>query len=263
MNSYADASNIFNSSLNVNEYFESVAASYVKSNLIRVIDSNEAPLIFLLGEPGVGKTYMLNIIKEEYILKKRVLFSNDPFLSPEDLLHFLLKNRNLKNDIPIGKLKDMAIEAYSGQENIIILDEAQLLNENVLEYIRILSDTGYFNFLISMHSQEGREILKKKHFASREHIVMVLERLDVKDTLKYVHGQLFRNSMGEFAQMFKQKQINQIYNLSKGNFRVLKQLLKHTFSIMDYARNHGHKSYTTPTKCVITMSAIDLEIIDA
>ena len=91
MNSFAKASKVFSNSFDLSEYFESISASYVKNLLIRTIDANNIPLIFLLGESGVGKTYMLNIIKENYIFKKRVLFSSEPFSTPESLLYFLLK----------------------------------------------------------------------------------------------------------------------------------------------------------------------------
>jgi len=263
MSSFRKASSLFHNTFDSSEYFESVSASTVKSNLIRVIDENEVPLIFLLGEPGVGKTYMLNIIKENYILKKRVLFSSEPFSSAESLLYFLLKNQSPSKDLSLSELKELAIYHYSKDDNIIIIDEAQLLSETVLEFIRILSDTGYFNFIVSMHKEEGLEILNLQHFASRTHLVLNLEKLTLNEILNYIHGQLFKSSMGEYAEYFNLKEVKQIDNYAEGNFRQMKQMLKHIFSIMDYADNNAKIGYTTPTKCVITMAAIDLGIIDA
>ena len=125
MNSFKKASDVFNNTFDLSEYFESVSASSLKSNFIRVIDDGNIPLIFLLGEPGVGKTYMLNIIKENYILKKRVLFSSEPFSTPESFLYFLLKNKSIATDLSITQLKDLAIREFANEENIIIVDEAQ------------------------------------------------------------------------------------------------------------------------------------------
>ncbi len=262
MSSFAKASSVFKTSFDVNEYFESLSASYVKSTLIRAIEENDTQLIFLLGEPGVGKTYMLNIIKEEYILQKRILFSTEPFSTPESLLYFLLKHHNTDKNLSITELKEKAISIYKNQENLIIIDEAQLLNDTVFEFIRILSDTGHFKFLISMHKDEGEEILAKKHFSSRPHIAAELDKLGSKEMLKYIHAQLFRHGMGDLTDLFQLREVKQIQKFSNGNFRTLKQMLKHTFSIMEYAKTNGYKGYVTPTKCVITMSAIDLGILD-
>jgi replication-associated recombination protein RarA len=263
MSSLKKASEAFNNTFDLSEYFESVSASSLKSNLIRVIDEGKIPLVFLLGEPGVGKTYMLNIIKENYILKKRVLFSSEPFDTPESFLYFLLKNKSLSPDLPITRLKDLAISEFAYEENIIIVDEAQLLNEKVLEFIRILSDTGYFNFIISMHKDEGQEILGLQHFASRTHIVMTLEKLSLKEILNYIQAQLFKNSLGEYVEEFSVKEVKQINVYADGNFRQMKQMLKHIFSIMDYAQRNSKIGYTKPNRCVITMAAIDLGIINA
>ncbi|MEO1954229.1 MAG: ATP-binding protein [Campylobacterales bacterium] len=261
--SLKQASDIFNNTFDLSEYFESVSASTIKSNLIRTIDENKTPLIFLLGDPGVGKTYMLNIIKENYILKKRVLFSSEPFSTPESFLYFLLKNQSVDKNLSLSELKDLAIRVYSQEDNIIIVDEAQLISEKVLEFIRILSDTGYFYFIISMHKDEGHEILNLQHFASRTHLVLTLEKLTMNETLNYIQGQLFRSSLGEYVEYFSMKEVRQIDVFADGNFRQMKQMLKHIFSIMDYASVNSKIGYTTPNRCVITMAAIDLGIIDA
>ena len=133
----------------------------------------------------------------------------------------------------------------------------------MLGFIRILSDTGYFNFIISMHKDEGAEILKLKHFASRTHTVMKLEKLTRYEILNYIHAQLFRNALGEYVENFTVKEVKQIDSYAGGNFRQMKQIIKHIFSILDYANLNSKIGYNKPNRCVITMSAIDLGIIDA
>jgi DNA transposition AAA+ family ATPase len=263
MNNFVDASKLFNTTFKTDDFFESINASFVKSNIIRSVQSDDIPLIFLLGEPGVGKTYMLNMIKKHYFGSKKVLFSSDPFSSAESLLHFLLEGSDFERTSSITELKDKAIALYKKRDSLIIIDEAQLLSDNTLEYIRILSDTGHFKFIVSMHKAEGERILSKKHFLSRPHTVATLERLETNEMLKYIHAQLFRYSLGDLANIFTMKQIKQIDKFSKGNFRMLKQMVKHIFLIMDYAKENGLTSYTKPTKCVITMAAIDLGLLYA
>jgi len=263
MSDYSKATEIFDTSFDSNLYFESIASEFTKGSLIKSIEAKNIPLIFLLGDPGVGKTYMLNVLQSTFKKGKKVLFSSEPFTTPESFLHFLLKDETFDKNATITELKERALNKFAGTDNIIILDEAQLLNTIVLEFIRILSDTKQFTFLLSMHKNEGENIVSKEHFASRSHIVVYLDCLTKNEINKYIESQLLRHGLGNISQIFKKKQIKELQTLSLGNFRVVKQLLKHTFSIMDYAKIHGHKKYTMPTSCVITMAAIDLGIIDA
>lgn len=262
MSDYSKAIEIFDASFDSSLYFDSIASEFTKSSLLKSIEEKNIPLIFLLGEPGVGKTYMLNVLQECLLVEKKVLFSSDPFFTPESFLHFLLEDEVYDKNATITELKDKVIHKFTNTNNIIILDEAQLMNNDVLEFIRILSDTKHFTFLLSMHKSEGDTIVKKSHFASRNHVVIHLNVLTKNEINKYIESQLLRSGLGNISQIFKKKQIKELQELSKGNFRVVKQLIKHSFSIMDYAKTHGHKKYSTPSSCVITMAGIDLGIID-
>ena len=263
MSSYSKASMIFDTSFDSDLYFESIAAEFTKNSLLKAIDSREIPLMFLVGEPGVGKTYMLNVLQNCFSSDKKVLFSSEPFSTPESFLHFLLKDEYFDKTSTISELKDEVARRFARTDNLIIIDEAQLLDNLVLEFIRILSDTGHFNFLLSMHKKEGEEILKKSHFASRTHTVIELTMLTRSEIKKYIESELLRNGLGNVSEIFNQNSVKLIQKISNGNFRIVKQLLKHTFSIMDYAKINGHNNYAKPNECVITMAAIDLGMIDA
>ena len=262
MSDYSKATEIFDSSFDSSLYFESIASEFTQGSLLKSIEAENIPLIFLLGEPGVGKTYMLNVLQNFLDPAKKVLFSSEPFSTPESFLHFLLEDEVVDNDANITELKEKVIVKFSNTNNIIILDEAQLINNIVLEFIRILSDTKHFTFLLSMHKNEGESIVHKSHFSSRNHVVVLLNILTKNEINKYIESQLLRSGLGNISQIFKKKQIKELQALSKGNFRVVKQLIKHSFSIMDYAKTHGHKKYSIPSLCVITMAGIDLGIID-
>lgn len=261
MNNFEEASEIFSSSLDVEEYFESISAESTKSSLIKTIDKGDTPLIFLLGDPGVGKTYMLTLLLERLNSDKKILFASEPFSTPESFLHFLLEEETPVQNI--SELKKMVIEKYSQNDSLIILDEAQLIDQKVLEFIRTLSDLKSFTFLLSMHKEDGEKILKKSHFLSRNHRVITVGILNKNEIQQYIESQLLKHSLANLTSLFKSSQIKQYLTLSKGNFRVLKQLLKHSFSIMNYAKENSLQKYTTPSTCVITMAAIDLGLINA
>ena len=263
MSNFADMATIFEATFDSSSYFESSSAESTKHSLIHTIQDGKTPLIFLLGEPGVGKTYMLNLLQTLFNQDKKILFTSEPFSTPESFLYFLLQDKNLDKRLNISELKQKALESYSCLDNLIIIDEAQLINETVLEFIRTLSDSNHFNFLLSMHKTDGEKILKKPHFLSRTHHVVKLGILEKREIAQYIKSQLSSNNFNEFTDLFNKKHIKYIEKLSEGNFRIIKQILKHTFLIMEYAKAHGHIKYSSPNNCVITMSAIDLGIIDA
>jgi type II secretory pathway predicted ATPase ExeA len=263
MSNFDQASKIFDTIFDSREYFESMSAEFAKNSLIKAVDTQAAPLLFLLGEPGVGKTYMLHLLRRHFHTKT-VLFSTEPFGNAESFLHFLLQQSSYDKNMNFTDLKAFAIEHFkTDEDHLIMIDEAQLLDESVLEYIRILSDTGHFNFLLSLHKEDGEAIVKKRHFASRTHQVITLGILENNEIQKYIEAQLFSHELGNLNELFGKRQVNTIKKFSEGNFRIIKQLLKHTFSIMDYAKSNGHKKYTSPTAEVITMAALDLGIIHA
>ncbi len=262
MSIFKKASVVFDTSADVQEYFESISCAYIKNSLIKVIDEKKTSLLFLLGDSGVGKTYMLNIIKNEFVEERNILFCSEPFFTPESFFHFLLQGYSNNTALSLTELRDKTVRLFKAQNNLIIIDEAQVLDEKIFELIRVLSDTGYFNFLISMHKDEGEVLLKKQHFFTRNHFVIILETLKKNEVGIYINNQLLMHGLGAIGDLFKRKQINLIMKLSKGNFRLIKQILKHAFLIMDYAKDNNHKRYTTPTTCVITMAAIDLGIIN-
>ena len=241
MSDFLKASEIFDNSSDISLYFESIAAEFTKNSLLKSINAKDIPLMFLLGEPGVGKTYLLKVIQESLSNNKKVLISSEPFSTPESFLHFLLQGEAFDKNLSLPELKEEVIKRFTGIDNLIIIDEAQLLDTIILEFIRILSDSNVFSFLLSMHKEEGEAILSKSHFSSRNHTVVTLNLLTKNEINKYIESQLLKNSLGNISQIFKPKQIKFLQTLSKGNFRVLKQLLKHTFSIMDYAKTNGHK----------------------
>jgi len=262
MSSFDKASRLFDTTFDTKEYFESMSAEFTKNSLIKSIQTDETPLLFLLGEPGVVKTYMLHLLQHSFPSKKFIT-STEPFSTPESFLHFLLQNVEYDRAMNLTELKMVASEHFKDQDHLIVVDEAQLLSESVLEFIRILSDTTHFKFLLSMHKEDGELIVKKPHFASRNHRVITLGILKPLEIQHYIEAQLLTHELGNLSELFQKPQIKHLSTFSQGNFRVVKQLLKHTFSIMDYAKTNGHNKYVTPTSCVITMAAIDLGVVDA
>jgi len=219
-------------------------------------------MIFLLGHPGSGKTYLLNhLLHKEELEHNPVLFET-PVASPKSFLLRLIKHAGEEAvSEEIDLLKEQVEALYGGKKVLIMLDEAQLLNDETLEFIRILCDSRKFWVVCAMHEEEGREILGRSHFKSRPHRLIELGQLSAKEIEMFVNTQLvFSNDRSVID--FHQKHAKKIYKLSQGNFRYLKKLIHTEFSLLYEAQESGLKKFKEPSKCLLNMAAIDIGLIN-
>jgi hypothetical protein len=189
---------------------------------LKYLKDSDSNLNFLIGPAGSGKTF---------ILKK--YFSNEIYLQP-----ILTKEEIDKN---------------LSKDKIILVDEAQLLDIKLLEYIRILSDNGY-RFILAMHLDEAKEILQKEHFKSRNINVVTLQSLTKEEMIKYLNIKLLQNNANH---IFSKAEFNKIYNYTNGNFRYIKKFVKTLFELLQFATENNLK-YKKIDNCLLTMSAIHL-----
>ena len=104
--------------------------------------------IIIIGEPGTGKTTLLNAAADQIDEKIKVAFILNPSLAFEDMLHMALVGFNLaeaEEDLTkrkaIQRLNDFALKQNEKKGNVaLIIDEAQHLNRNSLENLRLLSN---------------------------------------------------------------------------------------------------------------------------
>ena len=100
----------------------------------------------LIAHPGMGKTTLLFDFLESIHLSARTVFLFQTQLSPRDLMHSLLADLGAAqagDDVAEMQLKlnDVLVrEADSGKKVVMVVDEAQALNEQVLEVLRMLSN---------------------------------------------------------------------------------------------------------------------------
>jgi len=100
----------------------------------------------IIGDPGTGKTTLLNVFLERWGSKAEIAIILTPRLSPEEFLisvvedlNIALENKN-KNEI-IKAFRDFLIEKSAEDRRVIIIvDEAQNLPDETLEELRLLSN---------------------------------------------------------------------------------------------------------------------------
>ena len=75
-----------------NPYFEVRSAYQALSSVKKLLSDNKGQMIFLLGQPGSGKSYLLNyLLKDEKLEHKPILFET-PVSSPKALFTRLIKH---------------------------------------------------------------------------------------------------------------------------------------------------------------------------
>jgi general secretion pathway protein A len=115
------------------------------ASLIYGIESG-CGFVSLIATPGLGKTTLL--FETSHILrdKTRIVFLFQTISTPLDLLRSLLSGLGVREfpgslvEMQI-KLKDLLNEQYSlGKRVVLVIDEAQNLDDSVLELVRMLSN---------------------------------------------------------------------------------------------------------------------------
>jgi type II secretory pathway predicted ATPase ExeA len=263
MRDFESAGVLFRDDINSIYYFDSSSAEIAKNKIKEAIDERNAPLIFLIGDPGVGKSYILKLLNEKIKETQLTVFIDHPFFDKRDLLKLLYEAKGMEFDreISFNTLKDELVKEYKNTTHTIFIDEAQLLNEEQFELIRILSDTKVLQFVLSMHKEEGSVILEKKHFRSRTKVVVNYGKLDENEVYRYIQSSLISNSYSEIASMFSQSDAKKISKYTGGNFRTIKKFLYVLMKLLNYAKVNGIKKYQKLHPNLIMMAALDLGMI--
>jgi len=264
MRDFESAGIIFRDDINPRYYFDSSSAEIAKNKIREAINERNAPLIFLIGDPGVGKSYILKLLNENIKSEQLTVFIDHPFFDKRDLLKLLYEAKNMEFDrsTSFNTLKDTLVKEYKNTTHTIFIDEAQLLNEEQFELIRILSDTKVLQFVLSMHKEEGSIILEKKHFKSRTKVIVNYGKLDINEVYRYIQSSLISNSYSEIALMFTKQDAKKIAKYTDGNFRTIKKFLYVLMKLLNYAKVNGIKKYQKIHPDLLMMTALDLGMIN-
>lgn len=262
MSKWLDAADRFEERRDSSDYFEVQSALSAIEQLKNLTAHSFPQLIFLIGEPGSGKSFLLNYLNDQWKDERDLLLIETPFMNPMELLHILISH---KGSVPEGEkieaLRAQATELYRGTDHLIMIDEAQLLSQEMKEFIRILSDSKAFWFIIAMHRAEGEAILRAPHFKSRPHRIITLSSLSPVEGQNYLRSELRRIGLGEIVDEFTPKLVKTAYRISKGNFRNFKKIFYHLFRLLHYTNVHSKTGYLRPSECTLTMAALDAELI--
>lgn len=200
------------------------------------VDQKEGFLL-IIGDPGTGKTTMLNVFLDNWKARAETAIILTPRLSPEEFLSAVaedldinIENKN-KHEI-IKALRDfMAIKSSEGKRVIIIVDEAQNLPDETLEELRLLSNletdkdkllqiilSGQPELQTRLQSNSLRQL--NQRISSR----VYLKHFSPEETLDYINYRLIL--AGRKKSRVHKKTGRPAYKLTKGIPGLIKKIGK-------------------------------------
>jgi type II secretory pathway predicted ATPase ExeA len=211
---FAKAKELFRDVVDLNNYIPLSSSEKTKNDLLFAINQKEK-IILLTGEAGSGKSLLLRSVYEELKDKKKVFFVANPYLEINSILE-LLKSLDLNS------------------HQILLLDEAQLLDSETWENLRIYADRGNVTIVFATHDTDIKKLLEKKHFKTRINYIIKVKKVSQTEMENFIYSKLLKHNLNEIADMFSKKNFKKIYKFTKGSLRATNQLMFKLFDVMDY-----------------------------
>lgn len=209
----------------------------VKDAYKKLLHTIEKPLkiILLYGYPGSGKTAMIrrllaNIKRES---GKALYYPTPTFMRTEELIRIFKANskKRVPENPTFFELMELFTQTFEKDTFLIFLDEAQLYSDTEMEYIRLLSDTKIFKFIVALHKIDEEHLIAKAHFQSRIWESIELNPM-TKDELRFfVERKLLSKELNQTLSMFSEKSYKMIHEFTKGNIR---ETMKFIYKLFDF-----------------------------
>ncbi len=221
--------------------------------------------LLLTGDVGTGKTTLVNSLLESLDSNVLVARIPDPALDLMDFINILSRrfgiNETFKSRGPfIARFEEfLTKQHYSGNNVLLIIDEAQRLSYELLEEIRALSNlekphAKLLNVFFVGQEEFNDMLLDSRSRAIRQRISLSyhLEPLTRKETGEYIrHRQIVA---GAHKNLFPKKAVDVIYEFSRG-FPRLVNIICDNCLLTAYAENKA-----TVTESIARECARDMEI---
>jgi general secretion pathway protein A len=189
--------------------------------------------VLLTGEIGAGKTTVCRCFLEQVPRRCNVAYIFNPKQTALELLDsichdFRVPREHAGGGEPTVKDHVDALNAFllrthaSGQNNVLVIDEAQMLSVDVLEQLRLLTnlETNERKLLqiILIGQPELRDLLARPELEQLAQRVIAryhLDALSARETAQYIHHRLAKAGLTR-AVPFDAKAVQRIHTLARG-----------------------------------------------
>src|SRR5882724_5488509 len=212
-------------------------------------------LTLLTGEAGTGKTTLIYSLLQRDFKRVRVALIDDPKLSFPEIMQVILRQMNLystgTSKLDYLEALDRLLKQRGRDERIaIIVDESQLLSDDVLEELRLLSNRGdrSLQLILVGHPELAERLTKPELRQLNQRISSrgVLEPLTTAQAIQYVECRLSAQG-SSCAAIFERGALKRLLQRSDGIPRKINMLCH---SAMQAAYNGAEKKvgYKTANK---------------
>lgn len=202
--------------------------------------------LLLTGEVGTGKTIVLKSFMANVDKDVKVILLANPALSSDEFYYILARRFGIEGDSVLkARLLDRLETACDDTvkktlHTLLIFDEAQTLNRNLLEEIRLLSNISTSVIQIFLVGQpELRERLSQQEFESLNQRIGMrceLRPMDRIETEAYIHNRLRVAGCNNYRSVYKKDALDAIFHYTRGIPRLINTLCDQVL-IIGFAQN--------------------------
>lgn len=258
---FQNSKNVFLDTVVAKDYIQLERISFLYKTLKDAI-AKPLKMVLLYGKPGTGKSMFLSKLYADLSPHKSVYLYKTPILDEIEFFKILAQDMfhvKYNDELNFTQFMKILKNRDTTEIPIILLDEAQLYSDALMEKIRLLSDTRSIKFVISLHKTDKEDLIAKEHFQTRIWESIELDNASQTELKIYIQKKLMKANCFDSANMFNDKSVKTIHKLTKGNYRDTNKLLYTLFDIhLSYIEQNKHDKISLHgvSKKIIEMSAL-------
>ena len=188
--------------------------------------------LVLTGDVGTGKTALIHYLIQSIDMATIVVTIPDPDMSRLDFFNFLASELKMRQTFKskgefLIHFKKFLLKAFSAHQKVVlIIDEAQRLNNELLDEIRLLGNIDFsglmmLNIFFIGQNEFASLLMEEKNRSTRQRISANYQigALSAEEVEEYIRHRLL--VAGAAKQIFKLDAIHQVYHYSKGYPRLI------------------------------------------